>query len=56
MAGKDRGMATVAMEGILMTTQIDKDIDTQKKQGANVASKPHVYTSPHVRSCEGVHS
>lgn len=28
-----RGMATIAMEGILMTTQIDKDIDSQKNKG-----------------------
>jgi hypothetical protein len=29
MADKDRGMATVAKEGILMTIQDDKDLDFQ---------------------------
>lgn len=36
----DRGMATVAMEGILLTTEIDNDIELLKKGvgGTNVAN------------------
>jgi hypothetical protein len=52
---RDRGMATVAMEGILVTTEIDNDIELPKKRG-ECGEWPHVYTSPRVRSCEGVHS
>jgi hypothetical protein len=33
--------------------RIDNDIEFPK--GANLAIGHHVYTSPHVRSCKGVH-